>query len=317
MVRIAVQMDPFERLVPKTDTTLALIAEMERRGQELYVYTPESLMMRSGRVHAQGRRVLRAGDSFLPVCGDYLPLDLHTMDLILLRQDPPFDMAYITSTYMLEFLLKDAVVVNDPVGVRNWPEKIAVTAFPDLIPPTLITRDYGAILAFHDEVGDCVMKPLYGHAGKHIFHLRRGDLNLQVAHEIFSSLGPEPWVTQKFLPKVVEGDKRIILINGEPLAGMNRVPPGQTIRSNTARGASAHMMPLTGREEHICETIGPHLRKNGLVLAGIDVIDGWLTEINVTSPTGLCMIRDLGGPDLIPVLCDALLEKVKTGPRRK
>jgi glutathione synthase len=233
-------------------------------------------------------------------------LDLSTMNVILLRQDPPFDMAYITTTHLLERIHPKTLVVNDPASVRNAPEKILVTQFPELMPATLITRDKAEIEAFRHEHGDVVMKPLYGNGGAAVFKLSARDPNFGSLYDLFSVTFREPWVVQKFLPKVVEGDKRIILIDGIAKGAVNRVPSGDDIRSNMVRGGAAQTTELTPREREICERIGPTLKNSGLLFVGIDVIDGHLTEINVTSPTGLRAIKRLGGPDLASEIWDAI-----------
>ena len=233
------------------------------------------------------------------------------MNVVLLRQDPPFDMAYITTTHLLEQVGRQTLVVNDPSSVRNAPEKIMVMQFVDLMPPTLVTRDKDEIEAFRKEHGEVVMKPLYGNGGTAVFKLSARDPNFGSLYDLFAVTFREPWVIQKFLPKVVEGDKRIILIDGVARGAINRVPSGDDIRSNMVRGGAAESTELTKREQEICERIGPTLKKMGLLFVGIDVIDGHLTEINVTSPTGLRAIKRVGGPDLAAALWDAIEAKVK------
>jgi glutathione synthase len=232
------------------------------------------------------------------------------VDVVLLRQDPPFDMAYITTTHLLERIHPQTVVVNDPAHVRNAPEKIFVTQFPHLMPPTLISRDKGEIEEFRQEHGDVVMKPLYGNGGAAVFKVSREDPNFGSLYDLFSVTFREPWVIQRFLPKITEGDKRIILVDGQAAGAINRVPALNDIRSNMVRGGAAKPTDLSPREHEICETIGPHLKQMGQIFVGIDVIDGNLTEINVTSPTGLRAIKRLGGPDLSVPLWDAIESKV-------
>ncbi len=248
------------------------------------------------------------GDHF--TLGEPRHTDLAEVDVVLLRQDPPFDLAYITSTHLLERVHPRTLVVNDPAGVRNAPEKLFVLDYPELMPPTLVTRDRAAIEAFRAEHGDIVMKPLYGNGGAAVFKVAVRDPNFGSLFDLFSATFREPWVVQRFLPKVTEGDKRIILVDGEAMGAVNRVPAADDIRSNMVRGGAAGATDLTPREREICATIGPELKRRGLLFTGIDVIDGNLTEINVTSPTGLRAIKRLGGPDLAEPIWDAIERKV-------
>ena len=309
-LRVAVQMDPIEKINITGDSTFALMLEAQARGHELFYYTPDTLAMRDGTVSA-----LVSAVSVRDVKGDHVTIepairhDLSTMDVVLLRQDPPFDMAYITTTHLLERIHPKTLVVNNPASVRNAPEKILVTEFPDLMPPTLVTRDKAEIEAFRREHGDVVMKPLYGNGGAAVFKVSAKDPNFGSLYDLFSVTFREPWVIQRFLPKVVEGDKRIILVDGVALGAVNRVPSGDDIRSNMVRGGAAETTELSKREREICERIGPMLRDLGLIFVGIDVIDGNLTEINVTSPTGLRAIKRLGGPDLAAAIWDAIESK--------
>ncbi|GGG30957.1 glutathione synthase [Chelatococcus composti] len=304
---VAVQMDPIERINIAGDTTFALMLEAQARGHDLLYYTPDTLSMRDGMVTARAFPV-RVRD----IVGEHASLgeperlDLSRVDVILLRQDPPFDLAYISTTHMLERLHPKTLVVNDPAHVRNAPEKLFVTEFPHLMPPTLITRDREEIEAFRREMGEIVMKPLYGHGGAAVLRVTRDDPNFGSLYDLFAATFREPWVVQRFLPQVKEGDKRIILVDGEAAGAVNRVPAENDIRSNMVRGGAAKPTDLTEREREICETIGPALRERGLVLVGIDVIDGLLTEINVTSPTGIRAIKRLGGPDLAVTVWDAI-----------
>jgi glutathione synthase len=303
-------MDPIEKINITGDSTFGLMLEAQARGHALYYYTPDTLAMRDGVVSA-----LLASVEVRDIKGDHVTLqpaertDLSTMDVILLRQDPPFDMAYITTTHLLERIHPKTLVVNDPASVRNAPEKILVTEFPDLMPATLITRDKAEIEAFRREHGDVVMKPLYGNGGAAVFKVSAKDPNFGSLYDLFSVTFREPWVIQRFLPKVVEGDKRIILVDGLALGAVNRVPSGDDIRSNMVRGGAAETTELSPREREICERIGQTLRDKGLIFVGIDVIDGHLTEINVTSPTGLRAIKRLGGPDLASAIWDAIESK--------
>ncbi|CUA90498.1 glutathione synthase [Chelatococcus sambhunathii] len=304
---VAVQMDPIERINIAGDTTFALMLEAQARGHDLLYYTPDTLSMRDGMITAKAHPV-RVRD----VAGEHASLgeperiDLSRVDVILLRQDPPFDLAYITTTHMLERLHPRTLVINDPAHVRNAPEKLFVTEFPHLMPPTLITRDRDDIEAFRREMGEIVMKPLYGHGGAAVLRVARDDPNFGSLYDLFAATFREPWVIQRFLPQVKDGDKRIILVDGEAAGAVNRVPAENDIRSNMVRGGAAKPTDLTAREREICETIGPALRERGLVLVGIDVIDGLLTEINVTSPTGIRAIKRLGGPDLAVSVWDAI-----------
>jgi glutathione synthase len=303
-------MDPIEKINITGDSTFALMLEAQARGHTLFYYTPDTLAMRDGTVSA-----LVSAVNVRDVKSDHVTiepahrLDLSTMDVILLRQDPPFDMAYITTTHLLERIHPKTLVVNNPASVRNAPEKILVTEFPDLMPPTLITRDKAEIDAFRREHGDVVMKPLYGNGGAAVFKVSTKDPNFGSLYDLFSVTFREPWVIQRFLPKVVDGDKRIILVDGVALGAVNRVPTGDDIRSNMVRGGAAETTELSDREREICERIGPMLRDLGLIFVGIDVIDGHLTEINVTSPTGLRAIKRLGGPDLAAAIWDAIESK--------
>jgi len=309
-LNIAIQMDPIERVRIAGDTGFALMLEAQARGHSLYTYTPDKLSMRDGKVTAPMRPV-----KVRDVEGDYFTagaeekVDLSTLDVVLLRQDPPFDMAYVTTTHMLERIHPKTLVVNDPTSVRNAPEKILVTHFPELMPPTLITRDKAEIEAFRDEHGEIVMKPLYGHGGATVFKTSRTDPNFGSLFDLFSNLFREPWVVQGFIKEVTEGDKRIILIDGKAAGAVNRVPAVGDLRANMVRGGAARPTDLSKQELAICEAIGPTLRERGLLLVGIDVIHGKLTEINVTAPTGVRAIKKLGGPDLSAQLFDVIEAK--------
>jgi glutathione synthase len=307
---VAVQMDPIDRINIKGDSTFALLLEASARGHELLFYTPDSLAMRDGIVWAR-MQPLEVRD----VEGDHFTLgepalrQLDTTDVVLMRQDPPFDMAYITATHLLERVHPRTLVVNDPEHVRNAPEKIMVTLFPDLMPPTLISRDRAMIQDFRKEHGDVVMKPLYGNGGAGVFKLAEDDPNFGSLFDMFTTLSREPWMIQRFLPEVSEGDKRIILVDGVALGAVNRVPQPGDIRANMVRGGAAETTQLSPREREICARIGPELKRRGLLFTGIDVIGRWLTEINVTSPTGIRAIKRLGGPDLAVAIWDAIEAK--------
>jgi glutathione synthase len=309
---VAVQMDPIERIRIAGDSTFALMLEAQTRGHRLFTYTPDKLSMRDGKVIAVARpAAVRDVEGDHVTLGAEERLDLGAdADVVLLRQDPPFDMAYVTTTHLLERIHPKTLVVNDPAHVRNAPEKIFVTEFPALMPPTLITRDKAEIEAFRAEFGDIVMKPLYGNGGAAVFKVAQIDPNFGSLYDLFAQMFREPWVVQRFLPKVTEGDKRIILIDGVVAGAINRVPAENDIRSNMVRGGAAKPTDLSRRELEICETIGPALKERGLIFVGIDVIDGNLTEINVTSPTGLRAIKRLGGPDLAVGVWEAIEGKV-------
>ena len=308
---VAVQMDPIQRIRIAGDSTFALLIEAQRRGHRLLHYTPDRLSLRDGRVTATAEP-LRVEDveGRHAALGEPERIDLASTDVVLLRQDPPFDMAYITTTHLLERIHPKTLVVNDPAQVRNAPEKIFVTQFPDLMPPTLITRDRGEIEAFRREHGEIVMKPLYGNGGAAVFKVAERDPNFGSLYDLFAATFREPWVVQRYLAKITEGDKRIILVDGVAMGAINRVPAENDIRSNMVRGGAATPTDLTAREREICETIGPHLKAMGQIFVGIDVIDGNLTEINVTSPTGLRAIKNLGGPDLAAAIWDAIEGKL-------
>ena len=309
-LKVAVQMDPIERIKIRGDSTFALLLEAQKRGHAIVYYTPDQMALRNGKVTA-GVRPLSVrdteGDHF--TLGDATRTDLATLDVVLMRQDPPFDLNYITATHMLERVHPTTLVVNDPAYVRNAPEKIFVLDYPDLMPPTMITRDLAEIKSFRAEHKDIVMKPLYGHGGGAVFRITQGDLNFGSLYDMFAATFREAWVVQKFLPEVKDGDKRIILVDGVYAGAVNRVPAPDDLRSNMVRGGSPKDTELTPREREICERLGPELRQRGLLFVGIDVIGGNLTEINVTSPTGIRAIRNLGGPDIAAMIWDCIENK--------
>jgi glutathione synthase len=311
-LNVAVQMDPIERINIRGDSTFALLLEAQARAHPLSYYTPNELAMRDGKVSASVRPLKvrdKAGDHF--TLGEPQHVALTAFDVVLLRQDPPFDLAYITSTHMLERIQPKTLVVNDPAHVRNAPEKVFVTEFPDLMPPTLLTRDLEAIKQFRAEQGDIVMKPLYGKGGEAVFRLEREDLNFGSLYDLFAATFREQWVVQKFLPEVRDGDKRIILVDGEFAGAINRVPAVDDLRSNMARGGAPKATELTKRERDICDRLGPALRQRGLLFVGIDVIGDYLTEINVTSPTGIRAVKNFGGPDIAALIWDKIEAKRK------
>jgi glutathione synthase len=304
---VAVQMDPIDRINIRGDSTFALLLEAQARGHALAYYTPDRLAMWDGRVFTtvQALKVQdREGSHF--ALGEARRVELTDFDVVLLRQDPPFDLAYIASTHLLERIQPKTLVVNDPANVRNAPEKVFVTLFPDLMPPTLITRDLDEIKRFRAEHGDIVMKPLYGCGGAAVFRLAREDANFGSLHDLFATMFKEPWVVQLYLPAVKQGDKRIILVDGEFAGAVNRVPQADDLRSNMVRGGAAEATDLTAREREICARLGPALRERGLLFVGIDVIDGYLTEINVTSPTGIRAVKRLGGPDIAGLIWEKI-----------
>ena len=312
MLEVAVQMDPLEKINFAGDSTFAIMLEAARRGHRLWFYTPDHMSLEAGGVTARAQEIaVRDEPSHYYELGETRQLDLSMVDVVLLRQDPPFDLAYISSTHFLERVAARALVVNDPASVRNAPEKLFVMQFADLMPPTLITRDRAAIERFRAEHGEVVMKPLFGHGGASVFKVARRDPNFGSLFDLFSTIFREPWVVQRFLPAVSLGDKRILLVDGEPLGAVNRVPAADDIRSNMVRGGAAAATELSDREREICARLGPHLKQRGLLFVGLDVIDGWLTEINVTSPTGLRALKNIGGPDLAPRIMDKVEERLK------
>src|SRR6476619_6998233 len=304
-LKIAVQMDPIERINIKGDSTFALLLEAQKRGHKLAYYTPDRLAQLNGRVFATVAALSvrdLAGDHF--TLGEPRRAELTEFDVILLRQDPPFDLAYVTSTHLLERVQPKTLVINDPASVRNAPEKIFVTEFAELMPPTLITRDLAEIKAFRAEHGDIVMKPLFGHGGGAVFRVTRYDLNFGSLYDMFAATFREPWVVQKFLPEVRDGDKRIILVDGDFAGAVNRVPAPDDLRSNMVRGGVPKATELTKREREICARLAPALRERGLLFVGFDVIGDATTEINVTSPTGIRAVKNLGGPDIAALVWD-------------
>ena len=293
---VAIQMDPIEAVDIDADSTFVMALEAQARGHSIYHYLSQDLVLNHGRVIA-GARPLRVrretGDHFTMGAQEWI--DLALVDVVLMRQDPPFDMAYITATHLLEHVHPKTLVVNDPVSVRNAPEKLFVTHFPELMPPTLITSSKEQILEFRDEHKDLIIKPLFGNGGAGVFHISPGDENLNALLELFTELYREPTIVQRYEPAVRDGDKRIILIDGKPAGALNRVPAYGESRSNLHVGGTAKQAVLTKREREICEAIGPALNERGLIFVGIDVIGDYMTEINVTSPT-CCLLYTSPSP---------------------
>ena len=310
VLRIACQMDPIERIDIRGDSTFALLLEAQKRGHDIFYYTPDHLALKGRHLEARGH-TLSVSDRY----GDHFRLEeartlrLGDVDCVLLRQDPPFDMAYITTTHLLERLPPHVLVVNDPASVRNAPEKLFVLDFLDLMPPTLVTRSLDDVRAFRAEYRDIVLKPLYGNGGAAVFRVKPGDGNLTALVEMFQTVFREPFMVQEFRPEVAEGDKRIILIDGEIAGAINRIPQAGETRSNLHVGGTAAEVELTARDREICERLGPELKRRGLMFTGIDVIGPYLTEINVTSPTGLQEIARFDGVHLEKAIWDAIEAK--------
>ena len=304
---VAIQMDPVESIDIDADSTFVLALEAQRRGHGLYRYLPQSLSFRDGRIYARARPLeMRRKRGDHATLGQPELIDLAALDVVLMRQDPPFDMAYITATHLLEHIHPETLVVNDPVHVRNAPEKLFVAHFGPLMPPTLISSDRDEILDFRTEYKDIIVKPLFGNGGAGVFHVGPEDENLNALLEMFTELYREPIMVQRYLPEVRAGDKRIILINGRAAGAVNRVPPAGEARANLHAGARPQKAELDRRDLEICEAIGPVLKKRGLIFVGIDVIGGYLTEINVTSPTGLQEINRFNEVSLETGIWDAI-----------
>ncbi len=316
-LRVAVQMDPLESINIAGDSSFALMLSAQKRGHALFHYDVGSLTLDAqDRLYAMARPVTvrrEQGDHF--TAGDPVRLDLGSdVDVVLMRQDPPFDMGYITATHLLERIESETLVVNNPASVRNAPEKIFVLDFRRFMPPTLVTRSVEEVRRFMDEHGAVVVKPIHGNGGKAIFRVPDNGENLSALFEVFNQTWPEPHMVQPFLPEVAEGDKRIVLVDGEVAGAINRRPGEGEFRSNLARGGSAEATGLTEREREICEALGPELKKRGLIFVGIDVIGGkWLTEINVTSPTGIVAIDGFNGTDTAGLIWDAIERRVGLG----
>ena len=312
MLTVAIQMDPIEKIDIAGDSTFAMALEAQTRGHSLVYYGPRDLTFREGKVTARVRPLsVRAvkGDHF--TLGELRVYDLSQADVVLMRQDPPFDMAYITATHVLEHIHPKTLVVNDPGQVRNAPEKIFVTQFRDLMPPTLITSDRQEINEFRELHEEIILKPLFGNGGAGVFRVKPDDENLGSLLEMFTQFYREPVIVQRYLPEVRKGDKRIILVDGEFAGAINRVPAAGEARSNLHVGGRPEATTLTKREQDICAALGPELKKRGLIFTGIDVIGDYLTEINVTSPTGIQEVRRFGGPDIAKLIWDAIERRKK------
>lgn len=309
---VAVQMDPIESINIAGDSTFALMLEAQARGHRLFHYLADQLTYEEGRLRASAREVhvqRVEGDHFQ--AEDAVDLDLEDeVDVVLMRQDPPFDIAYITAAHLLERLEGKTLVVNDPANVRSAPEKLFVLDFVRFMPPTLITRSLDELTRFYAKHGEIVLKPLHGNAGAAVFRIGRDGSNLKALAELFSEVWREPFIAQAFLPSVSEGDKRVILVDGEPIGAINRVPGKGEIRSNLAAGGTAHQTKLTAREQEICAALGPELRRRGLLFVGIDIIGGMLTEINVTSPTGIVALDRFNGINSAALIWDAIEGKL-------
>jgi glutathione synthase len=312
MLKVAIQMDPIEAVNIEADTTFMMAMSAQERGHALWVYDFRTLALEDGRLFCRARPItLRASLGDHVTAGDEVKLDLGAdVDVILMRQDPPFDMAYVTATYLLETVHPRTLVVNDPSEVRSAPEKLLATRFPGLQPPTLISSDPVALVAFHEKHGDVVLKPLHGAAGSGVVKLKAGDPNLEALVEIHAVGSRDPLVIQKFIPAVSAGDKRIILIDGEPVGAINRIPAKDQVRSNLRVGGTAAPVELTARDREICAAIGPYLKERGLIFVGIDVIGDYLTEINVTSPTGAQQMLKFSGVDATALMWDVIEKKM-------
>jgi glutathione synthase len=306
-LKVAVQMDPIERINIEGDTTFLMMLSAQARGYELFVYTPDRLSQDSGSIVARGRPC-----KVRDVKGDHVEFgpwevrDLAEVDVVLLRQDPPFDLAYISTTHFLDQIHPRTLVVNNPTEVRNAPEKLFVTGFPGVQPPTLITSDHEAIYDFRARHGDIVLKPLYGGGGSGVARLLADDPNLDAMLDLHAAIGRDPVIAQKFIPAVSKGDKRILLVDGEPVGAINRVPGAGQIRSNLRVGGRAEAVELTARDRELCEIIAPELKARGLLFVGIDVIGDYLTEINVTSPTGARQLKRFTGVDATEIMWDRI-----------
>ncbi|MAY88022.1 MAG: glutathione synthase [Pseudooceanicola sp.] len=310
-MKIAFQMDPITGVNIDADSTFRLAEEAQARGHDLFYYSPDDLSFQEGRIMARGHDMTVQRVKGDPAkLGPRREVDLADFDVVWLRQDPPFDMHYITSTHLLDRLAGTTLVVNDPFWVRNYPEKLLVLDFPELTPPTTIARDLGVIREFKARHGDIILKPLYGNGGAGVFRLDENDRNLSSLHELFTGFSREPLIVQKFLPAVSKGDKRVILVDGEPVGAINRVPAEGETRSNMHVGGRPEKIELSARDREICAAIGPLLRDKGQVFVGIDVIGDYLTEINVTSPTGIQELERFDGVNIAEKVWEAIEARV-------
>ena len=306
-MKIAFQMDPIQTVNIDADSTFRIAEEAQARGHELFFYTPDHLAFQEGKVTARGHYfIVQRVQGQHADLSEMQEVDLADFDVVWLRQDPPFDMHYITTTHLLDLIHPDTLVVNDPFWVRNYPEKLLVLRFPDLTPPTTIARDLETIKAFKEKHGDVILKPLYGNGGAGVFRLDQNDRNLASLHEVFTGFSREPLIVQKFLPDVSNGDKRVILVDGEPIGAINRVPAKGETRSNMHVGGRPEKVGLTERDREICAAIGPLLREKGQIFVGIDVIGDYLTEINVTSPTGIQELERFDGINAAEKIWEAI-----------
>ncbi|MEL7114965.1 MAG: glutathione synthase [Pseudomonadota bacterium] len=309
-LRVAFQMDPITDVDIDADSSFRIAEEAQARGHSLFFYTPDKLAFQSGRVMARGQTMeLRRKHGDHVTLGEEQEVDLASFDVVWLRQDPPFDMGYITSTHLLDMIHPGTLVVNDPFWVRNYPEKLLVLQFQDLTPPTTIARDLDTLRAFKAEHKDIILKPLYGNGGAGVFRLGPDDRNLTSLHELFSAMNREPLIAQKFLPDVSNGDKRVILVDGAPVGAINRVPQAGETRSNMHVGGRPEKISLSARDREICAAIGPLLKEKGQIFVGIDVIGDYLTEINVTSPTGIQELERFDGTNTAALIWDAIEAK--------
>ncbi len=316
-LKIACQMDPIEGINVAGDSTFAILLEAQARGFEIFYYTPDELSLDEGRVCAFGStlKVFDREQDFFQL-SEKRSIELASMDVVLLRQDPPFDMGYISTTHLLERIHPGTLVVNDPAHVRNAPEKLFVFEYLDLMPPTMVTRSVRDAYTFRDRYGDIIIKPLYGNGGQAVFRVKRDDSNLSALVEMFQAAGSEPFIVQEFRREVSEGDKRIILVDGEIAGAINRVPLRGQTRSNLGVGGRAEAIELNDRDLEICERLMPELKRRGLLFTGIDVIGPYLTEINVTSPTGIRQISGFGGNDIAAMIWDAIERKVRVDHKK-
>ena len=311
-LKIAAQMDPIGTIDIRGDSTFAILLEAERRGYDVFYYTPQNLSLHGDKILARGSTLKvqdKAGDHYS--LSDPRTIDLSERDVVLLRQDPPFDMAYITTTHLLERIHPKTLVVNDPAHVRNAPEKLFVLDYLDLMPPTMVTRQLDDVLAFRAQYKDIIVKPLYGNGGAAVFRLKPGDGNISSLVELFQTVFREPFMVQEYRAEVKDGDKRIILIDGEIAGAINRVPADGETRSNLHAGGTAKAVELNARDREICARLKPELKRRGLLFTGIDVIGPYLTEINVTSPTGIRQVKAFGGRDIAAMIWDAIELKRK------